>query len=103
MIFISKFAYFSVPSPSTDETHDVKRESEPIFSLYNVNTGSLEDIFSKTPGRTNSPENIDDDGSEDCEMIGEIVPLPLESTSDGLIKKDGDPISNDKPFITSVC
>lgn len=93
----------------------MKQEPEPIFSLYNLNTGSLEDVFSNTLNSASNPcpsdrhesptnENIefDDDFSEDCEMIGDTVPRPLASTSEGLIKIEGDIISNDKPFITSV-
>lgn len=99
------YEYFPDPIPSTSQAVDVKREPEPIFSLYNVNTGSLEDLFSNTsnsvldanvpPGyrndNNNAPANVnigfDDDFSDDCEMIGDTVPLPLASTSEGLIKK----------------
>lgn len=52
-------------------------------------------------------EDDGEDSSDDCEMIGETVPPPLASTpwstSQGLIKRDGDPISNEKPFIQTVC
>lgn len=96
----------------------MKQEPEPVFSVYNVNTESLENIFSNTlnsstssavshhdidklldesPANTN--DHVDDD---DCEVIGEIIPLPLKSTSEGLIKKDDDPLSADKSFITTV-
>lgn len=81
-------------TPSTSQAHEMKEESEPIFSLYNINNASLEEL-------NNTHETIGDDDS-DCEMIGEIVPSPLPSTSEGLIKRDSDPISSDTPFITSV-
>lgn len=75
-----------------------------------MNLGSLGDILSVRTGDNDSSANIatghEDDGedsSDDCEMIGETVPLPLASTSHGLIKRDGDPISNEKPFIQTVC
>lgn len=125
----SKFEYFPDPPPSTGHEHEVKQETEPVFSLYNINSGSFEDLFNNTlisslnlsssagssagPSASpsagshhdnNSQTNASDsDSSEDCEMIGETVPRPLDSTAEGLIKRDGDPISNDKPFITSVC
>lgn len=77
-----------------------------------MNTGSLEDILSNDlnlalstgPSRDNeySPAEFDDDSDNDCVMIGQIVPVPLNSTTEGLIKKDEDPISDDKPYITTV-
>lgn len=100
---------------------EVKQEPEPIFSHFNVNTGSLQNMLSNTLNLSSSSsihfddnilsENItighEDDDSNDCVMIGEaggeVVPLPLPSTSEGLIKIDADPISNDIPFITTVC
>lgn len=85
-----------------------------MFSLYNVNNGSLGHILSSTLNSASNSSirhdaniaqanvDFDDDSSDDCEMMGGIIPLPLASTSEGLIKRDNDKISNNKPFITTV-
>lgn len=124
-LFNSEFEYMLDPQ-ADDIKQEPAREPEPIFSLYNVNTGSLGDILNNTlnsshnssssPG-TNASDNaigsvssanvntqdFSDDSSDDCVMIGQSIPLPLNSTSEGLIKRDNDKISNDIPFITTVC
>lgn len=106
--------YFPEPSAQID----MKRESEPIFSVYNENTVSLEGIFSgMESGSGLNRDEIDptsnagiglsteqDDASDsssdddDCMMVGDFIPQPLRSTAEGLIKKEDDPISNDIPF-----
>lgn len=102
----------------------MKPDPDQVVNLYNVNNESLKSIlnnhFNSAPiARTrhdtsNAPANVplannppvniefDDDSSDDCEMIGLFVPRPLESTPEGLIKKEEDDISNDKPFMTTV-
>lgn len=113
------------PDPSSHD--DMKRETEPIFSVYAENalslTLSLENVFSNIASGSglsrvennsaanenigsniehgNASESSSDD--DDCVMIGENIPLPLRSTAEGLIKQQDDPISNDIPYITSVC
>lgn len=46
--------------------------------------------------------DMNDDSNDDCMMIGDSVPLPLDSTEDDLTKQDDDPISNDIPFTNTV-
>lgn len=41
-------------------------------------------------------------GLIDCIMIGSTVPLPMASTSDGLVKREHDVVSGDIPYIVTV-
>lgn len=46
-------------------------------------------------------ERANDD--DDCVMLSEcVVPLPLPSTTDGLVKYENDLVSMNKAFITTV-
>lgn len=98
-----KFIHSTGPDPNG--TLSVKLEDEPIFSLFRANSTSLEEIFNET---LDSVSNMDDDANsnnsseEDCIIIGSNVPLPLPSTSEGLIKHQDDPISDSMPYITTV-
>lgn len=109
MIFNFKFNCFPDPNPSgspipsTSRAHEVKPEPDPIFSLFNANIGSLDDVFNSTLDSTSASATTADDDDSDVEMIGQIVPRPLDSTAEGLVKKDNDPISESKPFNTAVC
>lgn len=109
MIFNFKFNCFPDPNPSgspipsTSRAHEVKPEPNPIFSLFNANVGSLDDVFNSTLDSTSTSATTGDDDDSDVEMIGETVPRPLDSTSEGLVKKDNDPIPENKPFNTAVC
>lgn len=38
----------------------------------------------------------------DCEMIGDSVSMPLDSTQEELTKQENDPISNSIPFNATV-
>lgn len=69
-----------------------QEEPEPYFGPYRV-----ENILNIT-SRSDSSQ----DSEDDCTMIGNTIPLPLNSTSEGLIKHENDPISKDKPFIVTV-
>lgn len=44
----------------------------------------------------------DHDAGDDCVMIGEMVPRPFISTSDGLMKRERDAITDKIPFISTV-
>lgn len=102
-----KFTYSAGPNPN--ETESVKLEDEPIFSLFHANSGSLEEVLNNTlESATNMNMNMnnndspDESSDEDCIIIGPNVPLPLPSTSEGLIKHQDDPISDSMPYITTV-
>lgn len=90
--------------PDPNETLSVKLEDEPIFSHFRANSTSLAEIFNETLDSLSNMDNdanSNDSSDEDCIIIGSNVPVPLPSTSEGLIKYQDDPIS-DKPYITFV-
>lgn len=107
--------------------HVLKREPEPVFIGHHANSMEIEQLFQHaekivsrrhsehpattpafslrrasicTTGQSSGPSNPDED--DDCVLIGEEVPRPLQSTRDGLVKCQDDPISMNKPFITMV-
>lgn len=64
----------------------------------------LENPVSGIPVRENpGNQNDDSDSSDDCIFESDDIPLPLPSTTQGLIKQENDRISGDKPFINTVC
>lgn len=96
-----KFTHSTGPNPN--ETESVKLEDEPIFSLFHANAGSLKEVLNNT--RKSAPNmnmNINVRRDDDCIIIGANVPLPLPSTSEGLIKYQNDPISDSIPYIRTV-
>lgn len=89
--------------------------------MFHSNNSSFENILSDTPeSASNQASNTDDvslnvnntsdpglaeakaEDDEDCVIMGSNVPIPLNSTTEGLTKRDDDPISHDIPFITTV-
>lgn len=94
-----------IPSTSqaSDAISDVKDELVPVFSHFNANTGCLEDIFNSTvdTSATAASDDASNDDS-DIEMIGENIPRPFDSTTEGFMKRDGDPISDNMPFNIAV-
>lgn len=93
----------------------VKKEPKPFFSLFRANKKSFNEVLCNSPGTSRSDDsNLDsnthsqsnnrmnDDSNDDCIMIGDSVPLPLDSTEDDLTKQDDDTISNDIPFTNTV-
>lgn len=82
---------------SVDCDRLIKTEPEPFFSTCTSHAKELEKLFRQSK----TVENEEDDNS-DCILVGETVPSPLASTCEGLIKRENDPISADKPFIETV-
>lgn len=76
-------------------------ESQPIFSNYVAHAGQLGNLFN-TSFNSEMNESSDENDEEDCVMIGAVVPRPLASTSEGIIKREGDVISNNIGFIVTV-
>lgn len=76
----------------------IKLENEPVFSLYQENSKSIEEVLNNSLGSSHD-EDLDED---DCVMLGTNVPRPLISTSEGLVKHQDDAISGDMPYITTV-
>lgn len=78
--------------------------SVPVANSDNVNLGTVPNLINDS--NKNDGAN-DEDSSDDCEMIGENVPRPFASTSEGIpggiIKCENDPITDNTPFFISVC
>lgn len=105
---------------SVDNGNPIKLE-ETVFvygsaqSVANLLMEQLEQQTEHTDGRVDGGGNIEsnatsfrDDASsdvsnDDCIMLGDTIPMPLNSTNDELIKRENDTISGNKPFNTSVC
>lgn len=92
----------------TDEnSENIKNEAVPIFSMFHSNQASLSDTLDDVSSNVNNTSDFglaeakaeDDD---DCVIMGSNVPIPLNSTTEGLTKRDDDPISHDIPFIITV-
>lgn len=79
----------------------VKNEPQSIFSLYRENSRSFdESLHNALSHTTNIVSN--DESNDDCVIVGDDVPGPLQTTSDDLTKRDGDTISNDVPYTNTV-
>lgn len=90
----------------------VKQEPEPYHRTHRALSHIIEpralshiidenDLANDNHSLDHSDNQVDDD---DCVIIGEtsIIPKPLQSTIDSLIKRDNDIISGDKPFTETV-
>lgn len=58
----------------------------------------MDDLLNSTLDSTSASATTYSDYDSDVEIIGQTIPRPLDSTSEGLVKKDNDPISENKPF-----
>lgn len=79
---------------------DIKAKIEPVFSLFRGNKACFDEILNQSRDQMDLDTGYD--SSDDCILIGNSVPLPLDSTKDELTKQEGDPISNNIPFNNSV-
>lgn len=70
--------------------------------IFNTSTSAIESSSSRHD-LNDSTANISIERDDDCIVMPQIVPRPLDSTFEGLIKQNDDTISNDMPFITTVC
>lgn len=81
----------------------VKQEPEPYHRTHRALSHIIDenDLANDNHSLDHSDNQVDDD---DCVIIGEtsIIPKPLQSTIDSLIKRDNDIISGDKPFTETV-
>lgn len=111
---------FIFPDPNLssdiDQTKTIKTEPEPVFNLFRANSGSLNELLSNSVSRDasldvshtsstslqNDVHIVNNSIEEDCVMIGDSIPLPLESTTDDLTKQDEDVISENIPYNNTV-
>lgn len=79
---------------SENVPEDMKPDFEPYYPASRTHSRVLSDIISMPP--ENDPE--------DCFIVGEmsVMPLPLPSTNEGLVKRETDIISGNKPFTETV-
>lgn len=80
---------FIIIGPESSEMQSIKLENEPVFSLYQANSKSIEEVLNNSLGSSHD-EDLDED---DCVLLGTNVPHPLISTSEGLVKHQDDAIS----------
>lgn len=109
--YFSIFVVVGVPeasmTPIDHASHEMKGEPQPIFCPYAAHIQELSRLLDRPcedPGQDNEiaeNENLSDD-PDACIMEGDIVPRPLPSTTQGLIKCENDLISASMPFITTV-
>lgn len=112
LLKIRNIPFSATVSDQTESINDeVKNEAEPVYNMFHANYQSFGNIL---PNVTDSASNMDvpdsiNDASnlglaedDDCLIIGSNVPVPLQSTSEGLTKREDDSISKDMPFITTV-
>lgn len=87
---------------------EVLEEVRPIFSFQQ--SPDLQMVLSNPGGSVNSSldssvretSHMNSNDGDDCILLGENVPLPLQSTRDGLVKRENDVLSGNKPFILTV-
>lgn len=88
---------------STEPEQPVKQEPVPYYRTHRAHARALSELIDSATDASKGP----DEGSSenDCSIVGEIIdmPLPLESTKEGLIKRENDIISANKPFTETVC
>lgn len=98
--------YFLLLGSEVNQEHDVasadsiKSEQNPVFCSYDARARELNQLFDEVVSLNNDDASDDDE----CVMMdeGEPFPLPLSSTPEGLIKREGDTISGNKAFIVTV-
>lgn len=81
----------------------IKREPQPVFSACSSHILELEKLLEKSQFVQNHDDQGKQDEDDDFIFLCDTVPLPLASTSEGLIKRENDSISANKPFIETVC
>lgn len=85
-------------SDSLDAAGVVKTEYVPLFNIYSANNEAIDELLDDEL----EPEEVNY-GDDVVMLIGEsVVPLPLDSTKDELIKREMDPISGETPFDNKV-
>lgn len=90
------------PGLEEQTEEDIKPECEPYYPANRTNSRELSRIIDvPLESASESATEIDLD---DCLIVGEtsVFPTPFPSTNEGLVKRETDIISNDKPFNETV-
>lgn len=85
----------------------VKQEPVPYYRPHKAHIRALSDIIGTQSGKQSGEPQYDsydqDPDQDDCMILGASkIPMPLCSTSDGLIKYENDVVSGNEPFVTMV-
>lgn len=83
------------PSKQTQDETFIKIEAElvPVYKFYDHNSEEIAGLIERRQTYK----------YDDIELSFSTFPMPLDSTSSGLIKREGDLISGQIPFNQSVC
>lgn len=86
------------PGLEEQTEEDIKPECEPYYPANRTNSRELSRIID-VPLESDTEIDLDD-----CLIVGEtsVFPMPFPSTNEGLVKRETDIISNDKPFNETV-